>query len=120
MDFSKNMVKNIGKNISKNLNGIYSQTIPEHAKKFATDTLKTASKRLIQNSEEATGDVIVIKMLIKLQVFQKIHNKIIQKQLQMNMIKVMPKERYISPKERQKITDNLDINIIVQKWYIKK
>ena len=28
--------------------------------------------------------------------------------------KEIPKERYISPKERQKIMDNLDINIIVE------
>ena len=28
--------------------------------------------------------------------------------------KEIPKERYISPKERQKVMDNLDINIIVE------
>ena len=40
--------------------------------------------------------------------FQKIHNKIIQKQLQMRMIKKYPKKDiYISPKERQNVIDNL-------------
>ena len=36
------MGRNIGKNISKNLIGKYSQELPDHAKQFATDALKTA------------------------------------------------------------------------------
>ena len=53
---------------------------------------------------------LIIKPLTELQKFQKNHKKIIQKQLQ--MIKI-PKGRYIyiyiyiSPEERQKITENL-------------
>ena len=34
--------------------------------------------------------------------------------------KEISKERYISPEERQKIIDNVGINIIVSKWNIKK
>ena len=36
------MGKNIGKNISKNLSDKYSQKLLDHAKKSATDVLKTA------------------------------------------------------------------------------
>ena len=39
---------------------------------------------------------------------QKIHNKIITSEND----KEIPKERYVSPDERQKIIDNLYINII--------
>ena len=51
---------------------------------------------------------LVIKLFIKLQESQEVHRRIIQKQLQMNMIKkYLKKDRYISPKERQKIIDEL-------------
>ena len=39
------MGKNIGKNISKNLRGKYSQKLLDHAKKSATDPLKTSSQK---------------------------------------------------------------------------
>ena len=73
--------KHIAKNISKNLSSNYSQKLLDHAKKSATDSLETSSKRVIQKTGEATGDWLVIQLLIKLCRFQKIHNKIIQKQL---------------------------------------
>ena len=41
------MGKSIGKNISKNLSSKYSQKLIDHAKKSATDALKTTSKRVI-------------------------------------------------------------------------
>ena len=43
----------------------------------------------------------------------KIHNKIIQRQLQIRMIKKYQKTRNVSLKERQKIIDSLGINITV-------
>ena len=73
LSFPKNMDKYIGKNIIKNLSGKYSQTHLHHAKKSATDAIKTFSKRQVTQ--------LVIKLLIKLQKIQKIHNKIIQGQL---------------------------------------
>ena len=48
LSFAKNMGKNIGKNISKNFSGKYSQKLLDHAKKYATDALKTSSKRIVQ------------------------------------------------------------------------
>ena len=58
LSFAKNIGKNIGKNISKNLSRKYSQKVLDHAKKSATDALKTSSKRVLQKTVEATGDLI--------------------------------------------------------------
>ena len=41
LSFAKIIGKNNGKNISKVLNGKYSQKLLDHAKKSATDALKT-------------------------------------------------------------------------------
>ena len=57
MSFGKNMGENIGKNKRKILNGQYCQKILDHAKQSATDAFKSASKRAIQESTEATGDL---------------------------------------------------------------
>ena len=38
--------------------GKYSQNLLDHAKQSAADALKTSSKRVIQKTEEATGDLI--------------------------------------------------------------
>ena len=48
LSFAKNMSKNIGKNISKSQSDKYSQKRLDHAKQYATDALKTFSKRVIQ------------------------------------------------------------------------
>ena len=56
LSFAKNMGKYIGKNISKNLSGKYCQNI-DHTKQSTTDALK-ASKRVIQKTADATGDLI--------------------------------------------------------------
>ena len=101
------MCKNIGKNISKNLSGKYSHKLLDRAKQSATDALKTTSKRVIQKQQKQLVNWLVIKLLKELQMFQKINNKIIQRQLQMNMIKKYLKKRYISPKKRQEIVDDL-------------
>ena len=48
----------VGKDISKVLSGKYSQKLLDHSKQYATDVFKTASKRAIQKTAEATGDLI--------------------------------------------------------------
>ena len=58
LSFPKNMSKNIGKRISKNLRDKYSQKLLDHAKQSAADALKNTSKRVIQKTAEATGDLI--------------------------------------------------------------
>ena len=60
------------KNICRNLSNKYGQKLVHNAKKSATDAFKIASKRAIQKTAEATGDLVRNKILqIKLQVFQK-------------------------------------------------
>ena len=50
------------KYISKNLSSKYSQKLLHHAKQSTTDSLKTASKRVIQKTTESTGDLICNKI----------------------------------------------------------
>ena len=45
--------RNVGKNLSKNLSGSYCQKCIDHAKQSATDTLKTALKRVIQKNSRS-------------------------------------------------------------------
>ena len=62
MSFTKNMDENIGKKISKNVSGKYSQKLIDHAKQFAADALKTASKSAIQKISVASGNLTVNKI----------------------------------------------------------
>ena len=73
LSFAKKMGKNTGKNISKNLSGksnpgmlTIRRKLLDHAKKSATDALKTSSKRAIQKTAEATGDLIGNKISIEI------------------------------------------------------
>ena len=80
--------KNIGKNISKIQSGKYGQELLDHAKQSVTDAFKTASKRAIQKIAEATSHLIGNKTANRnANVLKQINSKIIQRQLQMNMIK---------------------------------
>ena len=66
LSFAKNMDKNISKNIRKNLSSKYNQKLLDHAKKSATDAIKTSSKRVIQKTVEVTSDLIGIKIFDKI------------------------------------------------------
>ena len=44
--------------VTKNLNNKYGQRLADSAKKSATDAFKIASKRAIQKTAEATGDLV--------------------------------------------------------------
>ena len=54
------------KNICKDLSNKYGQKRVDTAKKSATDALKTASKRSIQKTAEATGDLVGNKIAEKI------------------------------------------------------
>ena len=54
-----------------------SQKLLDHAKQSATDVFKTASKRAIQKTAKAAGDLIGNKIANRITKFSKIHNKII-------------------------------------------
>ena len=95
------------RNIGKNLSNEYGQKLVESAKKSATDALKAASKRAIQKTTEATGDLVGNKIADKITSYSKKspdHSTELQSNKANNEI---PKERYISPKERQQIIDEL-------------
>ena len=70
------MGKGIWKNISKNLSAKYNQNFLIVLKIRQQMHLELLL-RVIQKTAEVTGDLIVMKLLIELQNFQKIHNKII-------------------------------------------
>ena len=91
----------------------YSQKLVDTPKKSATDAIKTVSKRAIQKTAEATGDLVGNKIADKItSASKKSHNEKIQSNEVNNEI---PKERYISPKERQQIIDELRLIIEYQK-----
>ena len=108
------VAKNIGThaaNVAKNMSNKYSQKIVDTAKKSVTDSIKTASKRAIQKTAEAIiGNKIADKITAKpspkdvTSASKKSHNR----EIQLNEVNnEIPKERYIPPKERRKIIDEL-------------
>ena len=84
-------------------------------KKSTTDAIKTASKRAIQKTAEATGDLIGNKIVDKITSVSKkksdkgLHNNDEDAEITTH------KKRYISPKERQQIIDELRL---VPKKYV--
>ena len=85
--------------------------ILNHAKESATGVLKTTSKRMIQKTPQTTADLIGNKIAnkitkiseIKLQKSQNLHDRIIQKQLQISMIKKHLKEDIYLQKKGRKL-----------------
>ena len=53
------------KNMGKSLSNKYGQKVLDSAKKSTTDAIKTTSKRAIQKTAVATGDLIVNKIAHK-------------------------------------------------------
>ena len=97
------------KNIGENISSKYSQKLFDSAKKSATDAIKTASKRAIQKTAETTGDLIGNKIADKItSSSEKSPKKFHPKELSSNEANnAIPKERYISPRERQQIINEL-------------
>ena len=90
---------------ARNLNNKYGQKLADSAKTSATNAFKIASKRAIQKiPTEATGDLIGNKIVDKIASYSKNpanepHSNDVSNEI--------PKERYISPQERQNIIDEL-------------
>ena len=110
LPFAKNMGKNIGKNMSKNLSGKYSQKRLNHDTQSAADSLTIISKRVIQETAEATGDLIGNKTVERI---TKVSKPLPQNRLDIKNQNVknqnhkeIHKERYMSPEEKQKIIDD--------------
>ena len=80
----------------------YSQKIFDRAKKSTTDAIKTASKRAIQKTAEATSDIIGNKTADKItKVSKEYHSKTSQNALKTeeNETEIL-KEKYILPEKR--------------------
>ena len=72
--------------------------------KSATDAFKIASKTAIQKTTQATGDLIGKKIADKILSYSK---RPANEPHSNDVSNEIPKERYISPQERQKIIDEL-------------
>ena len=98
LSFPRNIGTHAAK-VAKNMSNKYGQKLDDTAKKSATDAIKTASKRAIRKTAEATGDLVGNKVAEKVTSASK---KPCNEEIQSNEVnKEIPKERYISPKERQ-------------------
>ena len=71
MCFPKYISKNIDKTRIKNLNEKYSQKPLNHDKQSPADALKTASKRAICKTAEATDNMISNKIVDKITKFSR-------------------------------------------------
>ena len=88
-------------NKGKNLRNKYSKKLLDSAKKSTTDAIKTTSKRAIQKTAEATGDLIGNKIADKItSVSKKSKNNEDNDKLE------IPKERYISREKNNKLFMN--------------
>ena len=103
LSFAKNMGENIVKNISKILSGKYSHKLLNHAKKFATDALKTTSKKVIKKTLEATGDLIGNKTADRITKVSKSSLLNNSETVANENDKEIAKEWYVSPEESQKL-----------------
>ena len=107
LSFAKNMGTHATK-VAKNLSNICGQKLLDSAKKSTTDTIKTTSKRAIQKTAEATGDLIGNKIPDKLtSVSKKSTKELPNDETELDVERATPKKRYISPEERQQIIDEL-------------
>ena len=90
-----------------NFNSKYGKKLTDAAIKTCKDFATIAGKKIVRKSAEATGDLIGNKIADKItSASKKSHNEEIQSDEVNNEI---PKERYISPKERQKVIDELKL-----------
>ena len=85
----------------------YSQRPIDHAKQSATNALKTTSKKVIKKTAEATGDLIGNKVADRITKVSKISQQNNSEIIINEHDNEISKERYIYPKERQDIIDDL-------------
>ena len=90
---------------ARSMSNKYRKKFVDTAKKSATDAIKTASKRAIQKTAEATGDLIDNKIADKI---TSVSKKKSNNNNDDDDVKLAThKKRYISPEERQQIIDEL-------------
>ena len=99
LSFAKDMSKNIGKNISKRLSGEYSQKLL-----IMLNNLLQMHLNLLQ---KVTGDLTENKIAGKVTKIPKTSQQNNSETITNEHHKEIPKERYLSPDERQKVVDDL-------------
>ena len=93
---------------TRSMSNKYGKKLVDTAKKSATDAIKTASKRAIQKTAEAKGDLIDNKIANKITSISK--KKSDNSNNNNNDVELTTaKKRYISPEGRQKIIDELSL-----------
>ena len=97
--------------VAKSLSNKCSKKSLDSAKKFTTDAIKTASKRAIQNTAEATGNFNGNEIAEKITSVSKksvkeLHNK---DETEGDVDIASPKKRQVSPEERQQIINELSL-----------
>ena len=112
LSFARNFGNKYGKKLMNtaiktgtNFNNKYGKKITNTAIKTGKDFATTGGKKIVYKTAEATGDLIGNKIADKItSASKKSQNEEIQSNEVNNEI---PKERYIPPKERQKIIAEL-------------
>ena len=89
---------------ARSMGNRYWKKLLDTAKKSATDAIKTASKRTIQKTAEATGDLIGNKTADKITSISKKPSNISNND---DVELITHKKRHISPEERQQIINEL-------------
>ena len=101
---------------ARSMSNKYGKKLVDAAKKSATDATKTASKRAIQKTIKAPGDLVGNKIADKItNVSKKSTKKLptIDEDAELST----HKKRYISPEERQQIIDEL--RLVPKNYYAK-
>ena len=94
------------KNMGKSLSNKYGQKLLDSAKKSTTDAIKAASKRAIQKTAEATGDLIGKKIADKItRISRKSSNNNNNNNDGVELTTYQ--KGYISPEKRQQIINEL-------------
>ena len=91
------------KDMGKSLSSKYDQKRLDSAKKSTTDAIKTDSKRAIQKTVEATGDLIGNKIADKITSVSRKPSNNNDDDDDDNVELTTHKKRHISPEERQQI-----------------
>ena len=91
---------------ARSMSNKYWKKLVDTAQKSATDAIKTASKRAIQKTAEAIGDLVGNKIADKItSVSKKLPT------IDGDVEWTTHKKRYISPEERRQIIDELSLKI---------
>ena len=92
---------------ARSMSNKYGKKLVDTAKKSATDAIKTASKRAIQKTAEASGDLLGNKIADKITSVSKKSNKKLPTMDE--DVELTTHKRYISRGERQQIIDELKL-----------